>query len=141
MTKCKRTQIIDMKENLNHIVESHGVAVEDGEIFLRAKGLPSALVSSDGRVFSLKTYRILKSGYNRKGYERIATELCGIKLNVNVARLVAVTFGKDVPFRYHQRFFHAHHINGEKNDNRSVNLELITTKEHRAIHKALREVD
>lgn len=64
------------------------------------------------------------------GYEQVVTEIGGDQKGVQIHRLVAVSeYGFDVVCEHE-----VHHKNGVKWDNRTENLELMTTKEHARHH-------
>ena len=93
------------------------------------------LVSDAGRIKSLlRDGRILKTTSDHKGYQRLRVTLDRRKLCYKVHRLVAKAFIPN-PNEYPQ----VNHINGDKQDNRAVNLEWIRNIDnaHHAIRNGL----
>lgn len=78
-------------------------------------------VSTEGRVWSHKTNRILKQSPNQKGYYRVKME----GKSMAVARLVCMTFNQN-PDPEH--LTEVNHINEDKRDNRFCNLEWCDRK-------------
>jgi hypothetical protein len=89
------------------------------------------LIGDQGTVIrqSSKKQRIL-SGYTVKGRKMICISVSGIKLDIQISKMVCQTFHglKD------ESIYDVHHKNGNSTDNRSVNLEWITTRSHRKLH-------
>ena len=93
------------------------------------------LVSDAGRIKSLlRDGRILKATADTKGYQRLRVTLDRKKLCFKVHRLVANAFIPN-PENYPQ----VNHINGNKRDNRAVNLEWVRNIDnaHHAIRNGL----
>lgn len=88
----------------------------------------NVLVSSDGLVSRLKgNYKGVSTGCKSKGYmqKRIDGKLWFVH------DLVWTTFRGEIPDGYV-----VHHINGQKDDNRLENLELMPRSEHSRMHMA-----
>lgn len=82
-------------------------------------------ISTLGNVKSLKrnSTRLLKETKNPKGYSIIGLYIHGTKTSLTVHRLVMLTFkGYSV--------MEVNHINGDKSDNRLINLEYVTLREN-----------
>lgn len=86
------------------------------------------MVSDLGRVYSKRSGKILKQHTNRKGYMQISTRIGGRKGMVicfKVHRLVAEAFIKNPELKCH-----VNHIDSDRTNNRSDNLEWVTPKEN-----------
>lgn len=82
-------------------------------------------VSNIGRVYSRRKNKILTPKLNHDGYLRVQLWEHGKCEFVSIHRLIAVAFCANPcnkPF--------VNHINGNKQDNRAVNLEWVTQKEN-----------
>jgi len=86
------------------------------------------LISNYGKVFSIRTERILKTFIHKQGYEVFSTRIGGRKGKVKlfkVHRLVTEAFIKN-PENKPQ----VNHIDGDKQNNCVANLEWVTAKEN-----------
>lgn len=98
-------------------------------------------VSNEGRVKSflreMENGRILAQSPDRKGYMRVRVTIGGIKQTHKVHRLVASAFVK----RLSEQQTFVNHMDGNKKNNRSDNLEWVTALEnaHHAISTGLWE--
>ena len=84
-------------------------------------------VSSLGRVRNIRTRRVLRAAPNTQGY--LAVSLYngrGRKKTLTVHRLVARAFHGE-PLAPH---LHAHHVNGNKLDNRARNIAWVTPRQN-----------
>lgn len=83
-------------------------------------GYRDYFVTEDGRVWSNKAYRFLKHGVS-SGYPFVNLHRNGKAKSVKVHRLVAEAFCPNAG-----RLLDVNHINGDKHDNRSANLEWVS---------------
>lgn len=93
------------------------------------------LVSDQGRIKSLlRDGRILKTSMDKKGYVRLRVTLDRKKYAFKVHRLVAKAFIENP-----EEKLQVNHINGNKTDNRAINLEWVSNAEnaHHAIQSGL----
>lgn len=90
-------------------------------------------VSTYGRVKNTKTNRIMRGSYGDDGYYRVEIAFpCKSRRKFLVHRLVWETFvSADIDI--------INHINGDKSDNRLINLENVTQKEN--MQKAVKETN
>jgi hypothetical protein len=103
----------------------------------RPSFLDGYLVSDDGRVWSLKSHRLLSHGINGPGYCYINPIVDGRQRPTAVHRLVADAFLHRIPEGYV-----VDHINGDKRDNRVINLRILTRSANILQHRhARRERD
>ena len=99
----------------------------DLEIYAPIKDFPNYLVTSRGRVFSLRHDKLKKKkqGKSENGYLYVKLYKNGKQYHKSVHRLVAQTF---IP--NHGNKTEVNHINEIKTDNRVENLEWMTHKEN-----------
>lgn len=86
------------------------------------------MVSDLGRVYSKRSGKILKPVVSRSGYLTIPTKIggrSGKSYCFKIHRLVAEAFIENPDSKPH-----VNHINSDRTDNRSVNLEWVTPKEN-----------
>jgi|JI10StandDraft_1071094.scaffolds.fasta_scaffold08998_15 hypothetical protein len=105
-------------------------------------GLPSYEASDLGRIRSLKSGRgvinpighVLSSCPDLKGYQLVNCRIDGMSRTQRVHRLIARAFIGEIP-NGHQ----INHINGKKDDNRLVNLEIVSPSQNlRHRHEVLK---
>lgn len=89
------------------------------------------LISSEGRVYSNISQRYLNTSVMNSGYERVGIKYKGKTHNFLMHRLVAQYFCEG-----YERNLDVNHINVNRLDNRSSNLEWVTRKEN--IHDCMR---
>lgn len=85
--------------------------------------------SSLGRIRNLRTTRII-SPYSRNGCKTVGLrdkEVESVSSSFRVNRLVAFTF---LRFDGNQPDYQVDHINKDPSDNRLINLQILTVKEH-----------
>ncbi len=82
-------------------------------------------ISDLGRIRNIGTNRILKPDVNKKGYHRIKLKMTDKRHQFSVYRLVAEVFITDK-----LDGLEVDHINRDKDDNRLVNLRVVTRKEN-----------
>jgi hypothetical protein len=88
-------------------------------------GFGNYTVDSDGDIQNVRTGRVLKHGKNQKGYHFVILSDKGRQSTVSIHRLVYKTFKGEIP-----KGFELNHIDGNKDNNNSENLELVTHKEN-----------
>lgn len=86
---------------------------------------PNYRVSIDGKVFNVKTNKILKPRPNKTGYLRVQLYNKGSKKEFYIHRLVAFYFVKN-PLKKET----VNHIDGNKQNNKASNLEWLTKGEN-----------
>lgn len=100
----------------------------------RTTSVSGYLVSSDGRVWSTKTNRVIRPGVNRSGYCYVNIRDAGRTRPISVHRLVAEAFIGPV-----NTMHVIDHINGDKKDNRAANLRALTRSDNiRAFRDTMR---
>lgn len=110
--------------------EDWQIAKENTEIWKDIDGFEEYQISNHGRVYSLKTNKILKASQcsltrNKIGYLKVTLYANSKFYNRMIHRLVAQTF---VPNPENKR--EVNHINGDKLNNNDWNLEWTTPKEN-----------
>lgn len=83
------------------------------------------LVSDDGRVYSVRSNKLLKFTFDKDGYSYYVLCVSGERHTVKAHRLVAMAF---IPNTENKPAID--HINGNKLDNRVENLRWVTNKEN-----------
>ena len=82
------------------------------------------LISNDGRLYNIKTKRLLKPRLNKTGYLKYHLSVNGKRYNISAHRLVAIAF---IPNPENKAT--VNHKNEDKTDNRVENLEWMTNAE------------
>ena len=77
---------------------------------------------------------ILSQRLNRDGYPRVNLNSKGKYKTVEIQRVVAQAFLGDI---YKKQF---HHKNGDRTDNNVMNLQIVSKREHRLLHREMEEV-
>lgn len=83
------------------------------------------LISSYGQIKSIRTNKILKLNYKKNGYVYVELNKEGTPKTIRVHRLVATAF---VENNYNKPY--VNHIDGNKSNNNSDNLEWVTGTEN-----------
>jgi hypothetical protein len=89
------------------------------------KKFPNYQIDVNGNIQSLKTGRILKINKNQKGYNHITLSNNGKSNTITIHKLVFTTYIGDT-----KKGYDINHIDGNKNNNSIINLELVTRKEN-----------
>lgn len=86
---------------------------------------PNYKVSSDGKVYSIRYKKFLKTQINEDGYETVQVANMGVKKDFLVHRLVAIAFIPNPDEK-----LYVNHKNGKKRENYMANLEWATNSEN-----------
>lgn len=78
-----------------------------------------------GKITNLRTGRVLKFGHNQNGYCQVQLSTGGFARTFTIHKLVFIAFKGVVPLG-----FEINHIDGNKENNHELNLELVTKKEN-----------
>lgn len=92
------------------------------------------LVSDCGKVYSMRSMKILKTHFCKQGYEKITLSLEKNRKSCKVHRLVLLSHrGED------EKRWEVNHIDGDKKNNKLLNLEWVTAYENtrHAVNKGL----
>lgn len=85
-------------------------------------------ISNDGKLFSKRTNRILKTRISKQGYEVVSTKINGKNVGFRIHRLVAIAFILNPENKPE-----VNHKDGNKLNNNESNLEWTTSSEN-SIH-------
>lgn len=113
------------RDNFRKVILSH---IGDEEVFAFHPQIEEYLISSHGRVKSLKTHKILKSFPNQQGYQMINLIISGKRRCCMVHRIVLETFMSYLGLNNY--FYETNHIDGNKINNNITNLNWLTRKEN-----------
>lgn len=91
----------------------------------RIAGYENYIVSSNGVIQNVKTNKILKPSFDKKGYLEVWLSLNGKPKKFSVHRLVASAF---IPNPENKT--QVNHIDGDKSNNNLSNLEWVTNQEN-----------
>lgn len=96
------------------------------EIFKNVENFESEFqISNFGRLYSKRTNKILKCRKTKSGYSEIHTYVSNKSVSFRIHRLVAVAFISNPENKRE-----VNHIDGDKSNNRSDNLEWVTSSEN-----------
>lgn len=125
---------VSRSQALRLLIYKHNKKVDfiDGEIWEFIPFNSRYLVSSEGRVFSLKTNKVLIPYKNiSDGYLRVKiTNKRGKSRDYYIHRLMAMCFLK-MPVKSRRE---VHHLNNIKTDNRLENIQVLTKYQHFKTH-------
>lgn len=92
----------------------------------QAKGFSRYLISTDGKIYSLKSDRLLPQGITERGYKQVDVyNDMGVKKHMKVHRLVYMAHVGVIP-----NGLQVNHKDENKTNNCIDNLELMTNKEN-----------
>ena len=115
-----------------NLFQPHLFDLESHEIFKAWPICGRYLVGDHGTIMrrSIKKQRVL-SGHINRGRKCVCLSVAGTRIDIQISRMVCETFHgvKDT------KIYDAHHKNGNRLDNRSANLEWLSTRIHRKHHK------
>ena len=114
MTKSKR-EVENLKTQHNDSIE-----------WEQAEGFSRYLISTDGKIYSLKSDRLLPQGITERGYKQVDVyNDMGVKKHMKVHRLVYMAHVGVIP-----NGLQVNHKDENKTNNCIDNLELMTNKEN-----------
>ena len=114
MTKSRR-EVENLKTQHNDSIE-----------WEQAEGFSRYLISTDGKVYSLKSDRLLPQGITERGYKQVVVyNDMGVKKHMKVHRLVYMAHVGVIP-----NGLQVNHKDENKTNNCIDNLELMTNKEN-----------
>ena len=114
MTKSKR-EVENLKTQHNDSIE-----------WEQAEGFSRYLISTDGKIYSLKSDRLLPQGITERGYKQVDVyNDMGVKKHMKVHRLVYIAHVGVIP-----NGLQVNHKDENKTNNCIDNLELMTNKEN-----------
>lgn len=103
----------------------------EGEVWMPCPISKNHFVSNYGRVYNSKTKTMLYADNNRQGYWKFEIWINGKRIKHTAQRLVAATFlGIDID----DDTLHCHHQNGNRYDNRAVNILPMPVSDHIRAH-------
>ena len=98
---------------------------------------PGYLISNEGRIYSLKSSKLMRSQKNSSGYQRVCLHEGGLKhdtfVHIKVVELFGDRNGKRIPEDMNALLsngFSIDHVDRNKNNNAQNNLELVTHHEN-----------
>lgn len=107
-------------------VESQKTQHNDSIEWEQAEGFSRYLISTDGKIYSLKSDRLLPQGITERGYKQVDVyNDMGVKKHMKVHRLVYMAHVGVIP-----NGLQVNHKDENKTNNCIDNLELMTNKEN-----------
>jgi len=116
------SSLTQIKKGVNLSNKDYVIDQLDNEVWKRIKGHDMYEISNMGRIISFKLKRPYLMKINIKEYSSIIID----NTSYNIHRLVAINFIDNLDLNKNI----VNHINGDKNDNREVNLEWVTSSQN-----------